>query len=410
MSKKAFLQSGRHKNSNASAIFNYRILISVSVLVLLLFSGGASALYSGGATESDSTLDLNKTVSQASSLMAQSPVAPKLTIYTSSPSVILKGNNITISGTAEDTDKLIGYAFAPNFSYVMRIVVENGKYAMSIPTANITIGSPIFVIIQHPMYDHLFNIIPISDQQKGTCIYQNNNAQPTGGPGDIFLFSPRQTNGVYAYDLLRQALDDPKNDDIYKDLKFSVGSPQVGPAVVPKLTIETSSPSVISKGDNITISGVAEGANKLFCYVLAPEYFHPYLLDIENGTYAINISTAEISLGSPCFVIIQHPMYDRFFNVLPIYDQQKGNSIYLNYKTEVTGTSSDIFQFNMRKTNGIDAYDLLTQALNDPQIDDIYVDLKFSIDSEEDTPPQTPFPIIGILLGCGAALYVYRRN
>ncbi|HJJ43338.1 MAG TPA: hypothetical protein O0X69_03565, partial [Methanocorpusculum sp.] len=190
MSKKAFLQSGRHKNSNASAIFNYRILISVSVLVLLLFSGGASALYSGGATESDSTLDLNKTVSQASSLMAQSPVAPKLTIYTSSPSVILKGNNITISGTAEDTDKLIGYAFAPNFSYVMRIVVENGKYAMSIPTANITIGSPIFVIIQHPMYDHLFNIIPISDQQKGTCIYQNNNAQPTGGPGDIFLFSP----------------------------------------------------------------------------------------------------------------------------------------------------------------------------------------------------------------------------
>jgi len=159
------------------------------------------------------------------SIVVKAPVPPKFTIDTSSPSVISKGDNITISGIAEGTDRLLYYVLAPHYSKGGYLSVENGAYSANFSTANLTTGSPCFILIQHPMYDHFFNIIPIRDYSKNcTFVYQNNTAQPSGGPSDTFLFNMTNTTGIYAYDHLTRAINDPANDDIQVNLTFSIGT------------------------------------------------------------------------------------------------------------------------------------------------------------------------------------------
>lgn len=166
------------------------------------------------------------------SIVVKAPVPPKFTIDTSSPSVISKGDNITISGIAEGTDQLLYYVLAPHYSRGGYLFVENGTYSANFSTANLTVGSPCFVLIQHPMYDHFFNVIPIREKDT-TFVYQNNTAQPSGGPSDIFLFNMTNTTGIYAYDHLTQAINDPANDDIHVNLTFSIcaGDPAAGSVV-----------------------------------------------------------------------------------------------------------------------------------------------------------------------------------
>ncbi|MCK9335863.1 MAG: leucine-rich repeat protein, partial [Candidatus Cloacimonetes bacterium] len=162
------------------------------------------------------------------------PIVPKFTIETSSQKEILKGDNITISGIAEGTDRLLYYVLAPHYSRGGYLSVENGTYAANFSTANLTVGSPCFVIIQHPMDDYFFNIIPIRDYTKNcTFVYQNNTAQPTGGPGDIFLFNMTNTTGIYAFEKICQGIDDPANDDRELNLTFTIrkGDPAAGSLV-----------------------------------------------------------------------------------------------------------------------------------------------------------------------------------
>lgn len=167
-------------------------------------------------------------------IVVTAPVAPKFTITTSSPSVITKGDNITISGIAEGTDRLSYFVLAPHSTGWGSFSVKNGTYAKNFSTANLAVGSPCFIIIQHPMYDHYFNVIPIRDQTNNLLYaFQNNTAEPTGGSGDIRLFNMSNTTGFPAFTKICQALDNKAHDDIYVNLNFSIcaGDPAAGSIV-----------------------------------------------------------------------------------------------------------------------------------------------------------------------------------
>ncbi|MDY0225176.1 MAG: hypothetical protein RBR05_07310, partial [Candidatus Methanomethylophilaceae archaeon] len=152
--------------------------------------------------------------------------------------------------------------------------------------------------------------------------------------------------------------------------------------VVPKFTIETSSPSEILLGENITVSGIAEGTDSLRYYVLAPDYGSTGHIQVApDGSYAANFSTSRLRVDSPCYVVIQHPMFDEMFNVAPIHNQLTGYQtfVYQNNTAEPTGGAGDIFLINMRNTTCTFAFEKICQGIDDPANDDLEVNLTFTV-------------------------------
>ncbi|MDY0225186.1 MAG: hypothetical protein RBR05_07365, partial [Candidatus Methanomethylophilaceae archaeon] len=174
-------------------------------------------------------LELNLTVSGTNIVIGEPPVVHTFTIETLSPHDIAKGDNITIFGIAEGTDTLRYYVLAPYYSRTGNILVSpDGSYAANFSTSLLLADRPCFVVIQHPMYDEIFNVAPIQNELTGSNIfvYQNNTSAPTGGPGDTFLFNMTNTTGIFAFEKICQGIDDPANDDKELNLTFTIIDPR----------------------------------------------------------------------------------------------------------------------------------------------------------------------------------------
>lgn len=168
--------------------------------------------------------------------------------------------------------------------------------------------------------------------------------------------------------------------------------------VVPKFTIETSSPHEILLGENITISGIAEGTDYVLCYVLAPYYSGIRTIQVaSDGSYAANFSTSRLRVDSPCFVVIQHPMYDAIFNVAPVHNELTNNytCAYQNNTARPSGGTGDIFLFNMTNTTGMYAFEKICQGIDDPANDDLEVNVTFTVRKGDPT--------------AGSLVYIYQN-
>ena len=174
-------------------------------------------------------LGKNLTVSGTNIVIGEPPVVHTFTIETLSPHDIAKGDNITIFGIAEGTDTLRYYVLAPYYSRTGNILVSpDGSYAANFSTSLLLADRPCFVVIQHPMYDEIFNVAPIQNELTGSNIfvYQNNTSAPTGGPGDTFLFNMTNTTGIFAFEKICQGIDNPANDDKELNLTFTIIDPR----------------------------------------------------------------------------------------------------------------------------------------------------------------------------------------
>ncbi len=168
--------------------------------------------------------------------------------------------------------------------------------------------------------------------------------------------------------------------------------------VVPKFTIETSSPREILLGENITVSGIAEGTDSLRYYVLAPYYSSTGTLQVaSDGSYTANFSTSRLRVDSPCFVVIQHPMYDAIFNVAPVHNELTNNytCAYQNNTARPSGGTGDIFLFNMTNTTGMYAFEKICQGIDDPANDDLEVNVTFTVRKGDPT--------------AGSLVYIYQN-
>lgn len=170
-------------------------------------------------------LEKNLTVDGTTIIIGDIIIPPKFTVTPPTSYNITVGDNISVSGIAEGTDTLRYYVLAPYYSRVGYIeVAQDGSYSANFSTSLLEVDRPCFVVLQHPMYDGIFNVAPILDEETGNniFIYQNNTAAPTGGPGDIFLLNMTNTTGIYAYDKICQGIDDPVNDDKELNLTFTI--------------------------------------------------------------------------------------------------------------------------------------------------------------------------------------------
>lgn len=82
--------------------------------------------------------------------------------------------------------------------------------------------------------------------------------------------------------------------------------------------IDAKATPVVARGDSVVISGHVEGQPaQLLWYVFGQNYFQWGTVTPDtNGDFEKKVSTAGLSTGQ-YFVVVQHPMYDKLFNVQP---------------------------------------------------------------------------------------------
>lgn len=106
------------------------------------------------------------------------------------------------------------------------------------------------------------------------------------------------------------------------------------------------SQTVVAKGDKVTIAGQVEGEpDQLIIYVLGTNFYgYTTVVPEDDGTYSKDI-TMDVDTGEYC-VVVQHPMYDKLFNVQPAY---------MVYKYDASGNATDVANDNFYAYNGTDA-------------------------------------------------------
>lgn len=148
--------------------------------------------------------------------------------------------------------------------------------------------------------------------------------------------------------------------------------------------VVTSAPSVVEKGSNYVVSGIATGTKSVSVYLFSTNGFVEGKIPVnDDDTFSFEYDTSEMGVGQS-FVIVQHPMYDGFFNIANV-----GPNFYQNLEGDAgKDPAKDTLLFNMSKLTMTQGLRNLTDALENPDIDDMYV--KFSFSVVDPTPPPTP--------------------
>ena len=171
----------------------------------------------------------------------------------------------------------------------------------------------------------------------------------------------------------------------------------------PFLTAQLSA-TVVAQESKLTVTGTAEAADKVKYYIFGNNKFASGFLSVDDdGTFEkeIPITAADFATGQ-YFVVIQHPMYDTFFNIGPLYynvssgdydsttplanPQQVGNKAEAEIVLNTTASYDSVkpaakgnVLFNTLERQSSNAAEALCQALDTQNIDDLYVKATFVV-------------------------------
>ena len=174
---------------------------------------------------------------------------------TEAPSVAVKGTDYVVKGTAEAAKNVYAYIFGTNYFEAatssaagystpadIEVTVKGNAFTINVKadeTEDMDAGQ-YFMVVQHPMYDTVFNVAPF----EGALIRMNSSgAAAADSPVVVDVFGRQKANAAEA---LCENLDSENIDDMYVKLSFVVAGPQ---------SIINPIPEQIAQGEKLTISG-----------------------------------------------------------------------------------------------------------------------------------------------------------
>ena len=188
---------------------------------------------------------------------------PFLNAELSAP-VVAQASDLTISGNAEAADKIMFYVFGNNkFTSGTITVEDDGTFEEDIDIDEDEYATgQYFVVLQHPMYDGVFNIGPIEDDTVSEKVGNKdsyNIVLNTKGSYEVvdldnesskILFNTLNRQSANAAEALCQALDTQNIDDVYVKAAFIVATP----------TASMNPVSDVAKGSKLVVSGTSNMA------------------------------------------------------------------------------------------------------------------------------------------------------
>jgi len=297
---------------------------------------------------------------------------PYLTAYVSDD-VIEQNESIYIRGIAEGNPSqgvaiwIIGSNFL-DLDY--ESVNDDGSFDYELDgymTSSMSQGQ-YFVVVQHPMYNDDLDIYQRLDGGYG---YRYVVGTYPARPSVLFtLWGPGSLSTSSALNALLFNLNNPNIDDRYVRLSFIIEEPSS-----PPLTDDYLSATIVSFGGEVTVQGNAKGnpAKGVAIWVIGDNSVNYQVIPVNlDSTYVYKMPTGYLTNGEYA-VIVQHPMYDNDFDVYPSADKKFVLGPY-----PLAGS----ILFNLQELNSVShtlATDALVNNLENPNIDDIFIQSKFSV-------------------------------
>jgi len=150
----------------------------------------------------------------------------------------------------------------------------------------------------------------------------------------------------------------------------------------------TVSQSTVAQGDNVYITGTAEGQPSVGVdiWILGKNYARVYSESVNSDasfSYEIQKATTKDMYTGQYFVVVQHPMQNDRFDVYADGDPATSTSIVKTVDQD-TGLAADAtVDFKLSGSGslqGSDAAEALIEAINDANVDDTYTKLQFLVE------------------------------
>ncbi|WP_317064144.1 DUF3821 domain-containing protein [Methanoculleus caldifontis] len=187
------------------------------------------------------------------------------------------------------------------------------------------------------------------------------------------------------------AVSAPHDKDNLANVAYAARIIQLRPGFV----TATMSSTIVAKGDDVTITGTAQGnpAN-VRIWVFGPYYYGGangalgvQTVSVESdGSFKYNVLNTENLVAGQYFVVVQHPMGTSFEVAQgDVNARQNASSI---YRADQTGATS-VFVANLVTLQASEAANTLINALDSPYANDAYTKLTFFLLSGDDPAPPS---------------------
>jgi PGF-CTERM protein len=170
------------------------------------------------------------------------------------------------------------------------------------------------------------------------------------------------------------AVSRPVDKAHLSDAKYATASVQLRSGFI----TATSSGAVVAKGDDLTLTGTAQGdPGNVAVWVFGKnmQLLAQSATVEDDGTFEYDIDNTESFSAGQYFVVVQHPMMDKIFGIEPGTGSQEG--------WIVGADGSGFTPVNIARLQASDAATALITALDSPNIDDTYVKLTFVVEEAQ---------------------------
>ena len=244
-----------------------------------------------------------------------------------------------------------------------------------------TVGGALYFYIQGTNYDMTYLGKSVTPKSDGTWKVEFKGADITKmklDAGTYTIYVSTYNNAALSSGV---TLEDAVTADTVSYTTVSVAMKQPFIAV-------TEAPEVVVKGADAKIKGTAEAATEVRYYIFGTNYFATgKQTSIKNGEFTITLKkddTKDMAAGQ-YFMVVQHPMYDKQFNVYAVKGNSDKNQTIYTAATNASGlvdTAKATELFNTLERQSANAAEALCQALDSENIDDMYVKLSFIVAAE----------------------------
>ncbi|MCM2465546.1 MEMAR_RS02690 family S-layer glycoprotein [Methanoculleus oceani] len=158
------------------------------------------------------------------------------------------------------------------------------------------------------------------------------------------------------------------------DAKYATASVQLRSGFI----TATSSGAVVAKGDDLTLTGTAQGdpgTVAVWVFGKNKQILAESATVEDDGSFEYDIDNTETFSAGQYFVVIQHPMMDKIFGIEPGTGDEEG--------WIVGADGSGFTAVNIARLQASDAATALITALDSPNIDDTYVKLTFVVEEAQ---------------------------
>ena len=169
----------------------------------------------------------------------------------------------------------------------------------------------------------------------------------------------------------------------------------------------TDAPSVAVKGTTYKVTGTAEAATEVYAYVFGTNFFAAtnktkqiltavgdnITVDVKKNEFTIEVDIpeeADIMATGQYFMVVQHPMYDGYFNIWA----ENSEIVTAPTKGDALITANKTVLFDVDDRQKANAAQALCDALDTQNIDDMYVKLSFVVAAPQSVINPIPETVV----------------